>query len=441
MSGVKMIVSAMTDVGRARETNEDAFSIMDLASGKRIDAAHDDHTLDVQDRGVLLALSDGMGGAEAGEVASALVLESLQKALERDAKGAIHEQLEAAVQRANRNVFFEAKLENRQGMGATLVALFIRGDEAYIAEVGDSRGYLLRKGRLRQITRDQSLVQLLVDQGVMTPDEARASPSKNVILQAMGLAKDVRVAIARLRLRAGDRFVLCSDGITNPVSDPELQKILTASEPRVACATMIALANDRGGDDNQTAIVADLTGDGLPAPDEFETVTETYEVLKRYDATYRGKAVTQNVAQAAADKIRAKTASKSPTSVVVEDQAPSVAVPSGHSVPEAVPETVSSEMKAVVDEGTNGTESANASAPAATSSASASASAATTRNAASARDAATARGAATARDADAMEPEPSEHARSIHSTEPRVPMPLIIAAAITVVVVLLLILR
>jgi serine/threonine protein phosphatase PrpC len=414
-SRVKMTVSAMTDVGRARETNEDAFSIMDLASGKKIDAVHDDHTLDVQDRGVLLALSDGMGGAEAGEVASALVLESLQKALERDAKGAIHEQLEAAVQRANRNVFFEAKLENRQGMGATLVALFIRGDEAYIAEVGDSRGYLLRKGRLRQITRDQSLVQLLVDQGVMTPDEARASPSKNVILQAMGLAKDVRVAIARLRLRAGDRFVLCSDGITNPVSDPELQKILTDSEPRAACETMIALANDRGGDDNQTAIVADVTGDGLPAPDEFETVTETYEVLKRYDATYKGKAVTQNVAQAAADKIRAKSASKPPPmNVLVEDQPPAVATTSDEAVPEAVPERVSSEKKAVaVDE-----------APVKTTSA--------------------AKPSSTAREGDAaarIECEPSERARSIHSTEPRIPMQLIIAAAITIVVVLLFLLR
>jgi serine/threonine protein phosphatase PrpC len=401
MSGVKMIVSAMTDVGRARETNEDAFSIMDLASGKKIDAVREDHTVDVQERGVLLALSDGMGGAEAGEVASALVLESLQKALEREAKGAIHEQLESAVQRANRNVFFEAKLENRQGMGATLVALFIRGDEAYIAEVGDSRGYLLRKGRLRQITRDQSLVQLLVDQGVMTPDEARASPSKNVILQAMGLAKDVRVAIARLRLRAGDRFILCSDGITNPVSDPELQKILTDSEPRAACETMIALANDRGGDDNQTAIVADLTGD-LPAPDEFETVTETYEVLKRYDATYRGKPVTQNVAQAAVDKIRAKSASRPPpVSVVVEEQPPPVATASDDAVPEAVPERVSSEKRAAVPEA----EAAPEAAPV------------------------------------RVEREPSTRATSIHSTEPRLPLPLIIAAAIAIVVILLFILR
>lgn len=323
MVGVNMIVSAMTDVGRARTTNEDAFAIKDLASGKTIEALGKDHAIEIQDRGVLLALSDGMGGAEAGEVASALVLESLQKALERSDRGAIHEQLESAVQRANRNVFFEAKMGDRHGMGATLVALFVRGDEAYIAEVGDSRGYILRKGRLRQITRDQSLVQLLVDQGVMSSEEARSSPSKNVILQAMGLAKDVRVAIARLRLRRGDRFLMCSDGVTNPISDEELQQILTESDPRAACETMIALANERGGDDNQTAIVADLDGDGLPPPDEFETVTETYEVLKRYDATYKGKAVTPEIAQGVANVVRAKAATRSPLTTKSSERAKS----------------------------------------------------------------------------------------------------------------------
>ncbi len=326
-----MVVSAMTDVGRTRTTNEDAFSITDLASGKTLEAVGTDYTIDIQERGVLLAVSDGMGGAQAGEVASALVLDSLQQAMVRDARGAIHEQLESAVQRANRNVFEEAKSENRHGMGATLTALFVRGDEAYIAEVGDSRAYLLRKGRLRQITRDQSLVQMLVDKGVMSVEEARTSPSKNVILQAMGLRRDVRVAIARLRLRRGDRFVLCSDGVSNPVSDPELQQIVTQSDPRAACETMIALANERGGEDNQTAIVADLLGDDLPPPDEFETVTETYEVLKTFDPQYRGRAITADVAEAAAKAVRTRSTSVSSKSKdklpVVEPVAPEAAAP------------------------------------------------------------------------------------------------------------------
>jgi len=128
----------------------------------------------------------------------------------------------------------------------------------------------------------------------------------------MGLRRDVRVAIARLRLRRGDRFVLCSDGVSNPVSDAELQQIVTQSDPRAACQTMIALANERGGEDNQTAIVADLTGEGLPLPDEFETVTETYEVLKTFEPLHRGKAITADVAEAAAKAVRARSWSKSP---------------------------------------------------------------------------------------------------------------------------------
>lgn len=289
MSSVQMLVSAVTDVGRTRANNEDAFTIRDLASGRKLEESVADEAIDVLERGVLLALSDGMGGAEAGEVASALVLESLHAALASDTKAAIHVQLEEAVQRANQKVFEAARTENRRGMAATLTAMFVRGDEAYIAEVGDSRAYLLRKGRLRQITRDQSLVQLLVDQGVMSPEEARISPSKNVILQAVGLSDNVRVAIARLRLRRGDRVLLCSDGVSNAVTDDELLQIVLETNPRQACERMIALANERGGNDNQTAIVADLAGDGLPLPDEFESVTSTYEVLKAYEGSIEAR--------------------------------------------------------------------------------------------------------------------------------------------------------
>jgi PPM family protein phosphatase len=299
MPDVKMLVSAITDVGRARTTNEDACVVMDVASGDQIAALGADQLVDVNERGVLLALSDGMGGHQAGEVASALVLESLQAALQDQTKQPIQEQLESAVLRANSTVLNAARTDKRHGMGATLTAVFVRGGEAYIAEVGDSRAYLLRQGRLRQITRDQSMIQLLVDHGVLSADEAKHSPSKNVILQAVGLSRDIRVAIARLELRRGDRFLLCSDGVTNAVNDEELRQILTNSEPRAACATMIALANERGGDDNQTAIVADLTGEALEAAQEFETVTSTYEVLQAFEAPLDRSGATAAAAPAA----------------------------------------------------------------------------------------------------------------------------------------------
>lgn len=334
MADIRMLVSALTDVGRARFSNEDAFAVNDLASGKTIDASGADQSIDVQERGVLLALSDGMGGHQAGEVASALVLETLQAALQDHDKGAIHEQLEQAVVRANDSVLTAAKDRDRHGMGATLTAVFVRGGEAYIAEVGDSRAYLLRKGRLRQITRDQSLVQLLVDHGVMSAEEARKAPGKNVILQAVGLSADVRVAIARLELRQGDRFLLCSDGVTNAVTDEELREIMTGSKPRAACETMIALANDRGGDDNETAIVADLGGDGLEPPDEFETVTSTYEVLQAYEATVGGKVVTTAGAHAAAEWMGVQPKTPPPAA---DPPAPTAAAPEPAPRPAARP--------------------------------------------------------------------------------------------------------
>jgi serine/threonine protein phosphatase PrpC len=286
---VKVLVCAKTDVGRARTTNEDACSVTELETGTLIDAEGEDRTVELGQKGVLLAVSDGMGGHQAGEVASALVLESLQRELAQDAKGPLHKHLEDAVHRANRRVHNAARSAERHGMGATLTAIFIRGTEAFIAEVGDSRGYILRNGRLRQVTRDQSMVQMLVDQGVMTSQEARKAPGKNVILQAVGLNPDVRVAIGRLELRRGDRLLLCSDGVTNQITDDELREILTKSPPREACDTMIALANERGGDDNETVIVADVLGEDLNEPVEFESVTSTFEVLQAFEARPQGK--------------------------------------------------------------------------------------------------------------------------------------------------------
>lgn len=291
MAGLTLNVSGLTDVGRARETNEDAFEVTDLASGREIDVNNIARFIDVSDNGVLLALSDGMGGHQAGEVASALVLESLRNALadqtQGPAQGPVKEKLEAAVHRANHAVLNSARSAAHHGMAATLTAILVYGVDAYITEVGDSRAYLLREGRLRQITRDQSFVQLMVDSGAMTPEEARKSPNRNVILQAVGLKSELRVAIARLALRASDRLLLCSDGVTNLVSDDELRDILSDSDPRMACETMIALANERGGDDNETAIVADVSGDALPRSDEFESVTSTYEVLQAFDVMKR----------------------------------------------------------------------------------------------------------------------------------------------------------
>jgi serine/threonine protein phosphatase PrpC len=284
MPEVTMLVSARTDVGRARDHNEDAYTVTDLDSGIRLETGAEACRCNVRDRGVLMAVAHGMGGHQAGEVASALVLDSLRAAFRQGEDApSIEKLLETAVQRANRDVAEAARAGDRKGMGATLTCVFVKGAEAYVAEVGDSRAYLLRGDRLRQITRDQSLVQMLVDSGVISPEEARESPQKSVILQGVGLKPDVRVAIARLELRRGDRLLICCDGLSNMVTDQELQALLAEGDPKTTADRMIDLANERGGEDNITAIVAHFDGPGLPLPSPDATLTQTLKVIQEYD--------------------------------------------------------------------------------------------------------------------------------------------------------------
>ena len=284
MAPVQLTVFARSDVGRVRANNEDAFTVTDLDTGDRLDGATAPSRLDVQQRGILLLVSDGMGGHAAGEVASALVVDSLRKSLgESGAETSSMQRLvDNAVRRANADVWEAAKATRKQGMGATLTAVLVHQTVAYVAAVGDSRAYLMRSGRIRQITKDQSFVQMLVDAGAITPEEAKNSPQKNIILQSMGREKNVTVSIGRLSLRRGDRLLVCSDGLSNLVNDDELADFLNRPDVSAAANGMIEMANERGGDDNVTAIVAELDGEGLKLPSSAERVTQTLEVLQEY---------------------------------------------------------------------------------------------------------------------------------------------------------------
>lgn len=275
-------VAGHTDIGRVREKNEDAFVVADLTGGALLrDTPH--ARFDVGSRGVLLAVSDGMGGAQAGEVASALVVETLKRALE-DAPDETPRPalMNDAIQKAHQAVWDTATRESKK-MGATLTAVFVHQGQAYIAEVGDSRAYLLRSGKICQLTHDQSMVQLLVDTGVIEPEQAEHSPIRNVILQAMGNQPDVKVALAKLDLRDRDCLILCSDGLTGLVHDDEIQDLVVASgRPEIACGQLVDLANERGGNDNITVVVAGVGG-GLQRPATGETFDDTFQVLTAFD--------------------------------------------------------------------------------------------------------------------------------------------------------------
>ncbi|MEI9952938.1 MAG: PP2C family serine/threonine-protein phosphatase [Pseudomonadota bacterium] len=284
MTDITLTFAALSDVGLTRSINEDAFQLTDLSTGANFDASPSNGQFKVGRGGALLTLSDGMGGHAAGEVASSTVISSVRSTLQAGGEAPAQQRLEAAVRRANADVIEAAQIKGRHGMGATLTAVLIDHTTAYVAEVGDSRAYLLRAGQLKQLTRDQSLVQMLVDQGLMRPEEAEHSPRKNILLQAMGSVDEVHAAIVQVELRQGDKLLICSDGISNAVTHGELLQILTAKEPWPACAQLIQLANDRGGEDNLTAIVAQFDGSGLQAPTPSETVTGTFSVIKDFGA-------------------------------------------------------------------------------------------------------------------------------------------------------------
>lgn len=290
-SNGEVLLSAfgLTDVGVVRKNNEDAFLIADLEREETADRPW--HEAAVSQRGILLAVSDGMGGAAAGEIASALTVGSLRQWLGEDHQGVGTQVLiKEAVEEANRNVFDAAQDNERRGMGATLTAVLVRGKMAHIAEVGDSRAYLIRGGRIRQVTRDQSYVQLLVEQGVVTREQAEKSPHRNVILQAMGHRGDIVVALGRLELRGGDTFVLCSDGLSGKVSESEMRDIVESSTDFPEAATrMIAIANERGGEDNITVVLARVSGSGVPAAEPTDGITRTLQSIQDVDLLERSQ--------------------------------------------------------------------------------------------------------------------------------------------------------
>jgi serine/threonine protein phosphatase PrpC len=288
---VNLTVYGRTDVGLVRPTNEDAFVVADLTGGSVLQEQRIAR-FEVGRRGVLLAVSDGLGGHKAGEVASALVVESLRRSMvrhDRSSPDLCDALLEEATKRANRDVWEAARFPGREKMGATLTAVFIHGATAHIAEVGDSRAYLLRGGAVEQITHDQSFVQLLVDKGALSEAEAKRSGFGNVILQALGLAPDVSVALGRLDLRQRDCVVLCSDGLSNKVMPDELRAIVLGTRRLdAACVQMIDLAKRRGGDDNITAIVAGVSGD-LPPLVAGERIEDTLQVLHEFEPPSAGR--------------------------------------------------------------------------------------------------------------------------------------------------------
>lgn len=264
-------VFGKTDLGKTRDHNEDCFLVADLT---RRDASllPSVREHEIGERGSLFVVADGMGGAAAGELASEMATGTIYNHL-IDAWGAESEvtpqrfayRLKEAVEVANDQIHAYAKAHPEvRGMGTTTTAVGVLGDHFYLTQVGDSRAYLIRNGQAHQLTRDQSLMQRLVEAGELTEEEAAQSERRNIILQALGPDAKVKVDLTYQEVRRGDVLVICSDGLSGQVKKEEIVEIVSKERDLVAaCERLIALANERGGPDNITVILARFDGDGL----------------------------------------------------------------------------------------------------------------------------------------------------------------------------------
>ncbi|HYP00633.1 MAG TPA: PP2C family serine/threonine-protein phosphatase [Pyrinomonadaceae bacterium] len=278
---------AQTDVGRVRQGNEDNFLVLDLGSGgswsgsdEEKEPPADFRRFEVGGEGLVLIVSDGMGGALAGDVASRMAVESVREMLteeddghktdDQGARVSLVDCLRNATGYANYAIHRKSLEDPRcSGMGATLTAAAIAGQTMDFVQVGDSRAYVIRGDEIKLATKDQSLVQQLVDVGQITEEDAETHMFRNVILQALGAQSDLTPVISRVRLQRGDIMLLCSDGLSGKLRAEEMLQIVAESggDLAAACDALVREANKRGGEDNITVVLARFDGEDLAAPD------------------------------------------------------------------------------------------------------------------------------------------------------------------------------
>lgn len=260
-------VYGISDVGMRRERNEDNYLInQDLN---------------------LFMVADGMGGHVGGEFASKLAVRTIEDIFAKMAENSemsilednkidqhdFASQLRYAIQSASKHIFDEAEKDpNLKGMGTTSVVLLVRNDRVYIANVGDSRGYIVRNGEILQLTEDHSLVGEQLRAGVISEATARGHKLKNIITRSVGFQKEVEIDVIIKVPQEGDRFLLCSDGLTNMVDDKEILDVVSDSSLEDACHILVDMANTRGGDDNITVVLSEFKDVG--DPDDLEDVDD-----------------------------------------------------------------------------------------------------------------------------------------------------------------------
>jgi PPM family protein phosphatase len=267
---ISLRTGGVSDKGRVRENNEDSFLMVDFTTGKNLTQGHI-----TPSSGFLLMVADGMGGHEAGEVASRMAVDIVSQHVSTHITGRrlpsrrrFVDILREAVIRANAEIYAAGRADpRRNGMGTTLTAAGIYDSTAFFAQVGDSRAYAVRAPLVAQMTRDQNLAAELAAASLGVSARQGEMPLQNVLLQALGAEPEITVPVSFLELRRGDWILVCSDGLTGLVGDEEIGDLLfRAGNPQAACHTLVETANARGGRDNITVVTAHCNGPSLPEP-------------------------------------------------------------------------------------------------------------------------------------------------------------------------------
>ena len=273
---MKIVYAALTDVGLVRQNNADNYVVADAGRGVRFSPppASGEGRAETNGRGVLVAVADGMGGALAGEVASRMAVDALADIAgdlqDTDEEDASRDKILAAIGRANEAIY-EASASNpkQRGMGTTLTAAFIRQGRILFFQVGDSKGFIARQGQLHQMTKDQSLIGKLIEDKVISAEDAeQLEGGRNIILQALGAEPTVKVEVSTSTLHEGDTLLLCTDGLHGCVKQREIEELVgTGLDAGKLCEDLVREARDRGGPDNITVVVVSvLEGDGEDRP-------------------------------------------------------------------------------------------------------------------------------------------------------------------------------
>ncbi len=261
-------IGMLTDVGQVRTVDEDSILVADLSFGVNSKSSNFH----------LLVVADGMGGHAKGEEASKIALSAISRSVISELVNdtPFTKLLEQGIQNANQDILdYTTRNPESSGMGTTSVCAIVEGNAVHLANVGDSRAYVISDDEIRRVTKDHSFVQSLVDQGEITEAESREHPQKNVITKAVGIGTSIEVDTMRLTLDSDESLLLCCDGVIAHLPDDDIHKIIRDSpDPQTACQEIVDMANERGGSDNISLIILSPEGSDIKEPEPDDATTK-----------------------------------------------------------------------------------------------------------------------------------------------------------------------